>query len=190
MPGEYGHSPEQMAAIEKSRTISDLIKEGGEYETDRQGNEQMVNPDPESKLVVDAAQAVNEAADQDSTSDFSRYALSPAEQEDIRTDIERQLTLFLGDLYDLLPHDSQSKVDAKEVIELIPLTRLNTAIPLPFWRKLLAAAIERNGLTHKSKAEFISSGLAALDAMTGMQAIVEAGDRQLDESIAAKRKTN
>jgi len=165
MPGEYGYSPEQMEEIEKPSTISnpDLIKEG-------------------------AAPAVKETADQKDKSGLSQYEPSPEEKEEIKAEINRQLVLGLGDLYELLPHDPESKVEAKEVIDLIEHTRLNTAIPLPFWRKLLAAAIEDNGLNHKSKAESISSGLAALDAMAGMQTIIEAGDRQLDASIAAKRE--
>lgn len=188
MPGEYGYSPGEMEEIEKSRTTSDadLVKEGAEYKTDPEGNKQVVNVDTKSKLVTEAAPAATET-DPENKSEFAKHELSPKEKEEIKTELKRKLSLGLRDLYELLPHDPNSKVEADDVLELIKHTRLEEAIPLSFWRKVLTKAIVKGELHHKKRGSFISAGLIALDGMVGLQTIIEAGDRQLERSAAARR---
>ncbi len=99
-----------------------------------------------------------------------------------RTEVLREYTRGLGDLYDLLPHTAQ--IDKRDVLELVDHTDLRMLWPAP--REDLAGAVVKEGLHERRKADFLARGLEVLREVIEMEAIKRAGDEWLDEQLARR----
>jgi hypothetical protein len=112
-----------------------------------------------------------------------KYNFDTAERAEATAEIKQRIITGLSDLYDILPH--QGKLEIKNVEKLLENTRLRKELPLPFWRKVICTRISKENLNKKSKDEFLTEGVQALDLWIKLESGNMELTRQVEELLTA-----